>query len=131
MNKHNTDFYVEKYKEITNYALDKGLEVPYRNLTEFINDYEAIRASGSKRVMAELKYYAQYETSYETARAMLAQTKEMGDPMKLKELKSMSTRAFAEKYSEQIKAAYKEAKKMFGSSDAAALYIGRVWYGSE
>lgn len=131
MRKHNTDFYVEKYKELTNYALDKGLDVPYRNLTEFISDYEAIRASGSKRVMAEMKYYAQYETSYETARAMLAQTREMGDPMKLKDLKSMTTRAFAEKYSTEIKAAYKEAERMFGSASAAALYIGRIWYGSE
>lgn len=131
MSKHSTDFYVEKYKELKGYILDRGLEDPYRNLTDFINDYESIRASGSKRVMAELKYYAQYETSYQTARAMLAQTKEMGDPMKLKELKSMSTRAFAEKYKDQIKAAYKEAETMFGSASAAALFIGRTWYGSD
>lgn len=126
MNRHNTDFYVEKYREITNYALDKGLEVPYRNLTEFISEYEAVRASGSKRVMAELKYYTQHETSYKTARAMLAKAREFGSDLKLEDLKDMSTREFAELYYDQIKA----EMKGFKTSSAAAMYIGRTWYGS-
>ena len=131
MRRHSTDFYVEKYKEIKGYILDKGLDDPYSNLTDFINDYESMRKEGSKNVMKDLKYFAQYETSYQTARSMLAKSKELGGDFKLKELKSMTTRDFAERYKDEIKAAYREAETMFGSAKAAALYIGRIWYGSE
>lgn len=131
MRRHSTDFYVEKYREIKQYVLDKGLEDPYRNLTDFINDYESMRGEGSKNVMKDLKYFAQYETSYKSARAMLAVSKELGGEYKLKDLKNMTTRQFAEIYREELDAAYDEAKSMFGKASDAALYIGRIWYGSE
>ena len=135
--KHSTDFYVEKYKELKGYILDKGLEDPYRNLTDFINDYESLRVDGSKNVMKDLKYFSQYETSYKTARAMLAVSKDLGGDFKLKDLKKMSTRAFAEKYEEEIKEAQRNARAMFGEERDEqnrlkwVAYVGREWYGSD
>ena len=126
MRRHSTDFYVQKYKEIKGYILDKGLDDPYSNLTDFINDYESMRREGSKNVMKDLKYFSQHETSYKTARAMLAKAREFGSDLKLEDLKDMSTREFAELYYDQIKA----EMKGFKTSSAAAMYIGRTWYGS-
>ena len=78
--------------------------------------------------MKDLKYYLQYETSYNTARAMLQKVREFGGSEKLKELKGMNTRAFAEKYLDKLKAEQEEAKAMFGESYSEM--IGIWWFGS-
>lgn len=127
--KHSIEFFKEKYQEIKQFAIDKGVENPYRDLDSFINEYELVRQSGTKNVMKEIKYYTQYETSYKTARTMLAKARDFGGEEKFKELKKMSTHDFAEKYLTQIKAAQEEAKQFYG--DDYARYIGIMWFGSE
>lgn len=127
--KHSIDFFKEKYLEIIDYTMEKGIENPYHSLDQFIQDYEYLREEGSKNVMKDIKYYTQYEVSYNTARAMLKKTKEFGGPEKFKELKRMTTQEFAAKYIDELRAAQKEAKSIYG--DAYAGYIGVMWFGSE
>ena len=127
--KHSIDFFKEKYLEIIDYTMEKGIENPYHSLDQFVQDYEYLRESGSKNVMKDIKYYTQYEVSYNTARAMLQKTREFGGPEKFKELKGMTTQEFAAKYIDELRAAQKEAKSMYG--DAYAGYIGVMWFGSE
>lgn len=127
--KHTREYYKEKYLEIIDYTMEKGIENPYHSLDQFVQDYEYLREAGSKNVMKEIKYYTQYEVSYNTARAMLQKTREFGGPEKFKELKGMTTQEFAEKYIDELRAAQKEAKAMYG--DAYAGYIGVMWFGSE
>lgn len=127
--KHSIDFFKEKYLEIINYTMENGIENPYHSLGQFVQDYEYLRESGSKNVMKEIKYYTQYEVSYNTARAMLQKTREFGGPEKFKELKGMTTQEFAAKYIDELRAAQKEAKSIYG--DAYAGYIGVMWFGSE
>lgn len=127
--KHSFDFFKEKYLEIINYTMEKGIENPYHSLGQFVQDYEYLRESGSKNVMKDIKYYTQYEVSYNTARAMLQKTREFGGPEKFKELKGMTTQEFAAKYIDELRAAQKEAKSIYG--DAYAGYIGVMWFGSE
>jgi len=127
--RHTKEYFKEKYREVIEYTMDKGIENPYHSLDQFIQDYEYLRESGSKNVMKDIKYYTQYEVSYDTARAMLHQAREYGGNEKLKELKGMTTREFAEKYINELRAAQKEAKSMYG--DAYSAYIGVMWFGSE
>lgn len=127
--KHSIDFFKEKYLEIIDFTMEKGIENPYHSLDQFIQDYEYLRESGSKNVMKDIKYYTQYEVSYNTARAMLQKTREFGGPEKFKELKGMTTQEFAAKYIDKLRAAQKEAKTIYG--DAYAGYIGVMWFGSE
>lgn len=127
--KHTKEYFKEKYREIIEYTMDKGIANPYHSLDQFISDYEELRQAGSKNVMKDIKYYSQYEVSYDTARAMLHQAREFGGNEKLKELKGMTTREFAERYINELKAAQKEAKSMYG--DAYSTYIGVMWFGSE
>lgn len=127
--KHSRDFYVKRYAEMKDYMAEKGIEDPYSgSLNRFISDYETMKDEGSKNVMKDLRYFAQYETSYQTARAMLHKVREFGGGEKLKDLKSMSTRDFAERYLDELKAAQKEAESMFGR-DYKAM-IGIWWFGS-
>ena len=127
--RHSKEYFKEKYREVIEYTMDKGIENPYHSLDQFISDYEELREAGSKNVMKDIKYYTQYEVSYNTARAMLHQARELGGNEKLKELKGMSTREFANKYIDELRAAQKEARSMYG--DAYSSYIGVMWFGSE
>lgn len=134
--KHSMEYYQKKYDEIKQYTIDKGIVNPYDNLTQFISDYEALKDEGSKNVMREMKYYTQYETSYRTARGMLAKVKEFGGEEKFKDLKNMSTRAFADKYLDELKAFQKETNKRF-REDPSSLdgktpeeWVGIWWFGS-
>lgn len=126
---HTMEYFEKKYQEIRQYAIDKGLEQPYNNINSFISDYEYMRLHGVKNITKEMKYYAEYEVSYDTARAMLSKAREFGGTEKFKELKGMTTREFAEKYLNELKAAQKEAKDMYG--DAYTGYIGVMWFGSD
>ena len=127
--RHTKEYFKEKYREVIEYTMDKGIENPYHSLDQFIQDYEYLRESGSKNVMKDIKYYTQYEVSYDTARAMLRQAREYGGTERFKELKEMTTQEFAAKYIDQLRAAQKEAKSMYG--DAYSVYIGVMWFGSE
>ena len=127
--KHSQEFYERKFTEVKEYIEKKGLDNPYGNsLTKFISDYESIRDEGSKNVMKDIKYYIQYETSYQTARGMLQKVREFGGSERFKELKGMTTREFAEKYIDQLKADQAQARSMFGSS--YSQMIGIWWFGS-
>lgn len=128
---HTLEFYKKKYRELQDFADLKGIESPYRNIDEFISDYQDVALS-SKNVMKDMKYNLQYETSYKTALAELRTLREIGDDStKLKELKQMSTRDFAEQHRDQIMADYNVFKKNVGSSSAAKAMISTYWFGSE
>ena len=127
--KHSIDFFKEKYLEIIDYTMEKGIENPYHSLNQFIRDYETLRKKGSKNVMKEIKYFTQHEVSYNTARAMLQKVREYGGTETLKDLKDMKTPEFAAKYIDELRAAQKEAKSIYG--DAYSGYIGVMWFGSE
>lgn len=127
--KHTKEYFKEKYREVIEYTMDKGIENPYHSLDQFIQDYEYLRESGSKNVMKDIKYYTQYEVSYNTARAMLQQARDFGGDEKFKTLKGMTTREFAARYIDELKDAQKEARAMYG--DAYSVYIGVMWFGSE
>ena len=135
---HTMEYFEKKYQEIRQYAIDKGLEQPYHDINSFISDYEYMRLHGVKNITKEMKYYAQYEVSYDTARAMLSKAKEFGGTEKLKELKSMTTREFAGKYLNELKAAQEQAQEMFGDKINPKTgkferieYIGVMWFGSD
>ena len=125
---HTLEYYEKKYAEIKEYSIETGVANPYGNLTQFISDYQSVKNDGSKNVMKDIKYYMQHETSYKTARAMLAKVREFGGSEKLKDLKDMNTRVFAEKYLDQIKLDQEKAKSMYG--DDYSEYIGIWWFGS-
>lgn len=125
---HTMEYFERKYQEIRQYAIDNGLEQPYHDINSFISDYEYMRLHGVKNITKEMKYYAKYEVSYNTARAMLAKAREFGGTEKLNELKGMTTRQFAGRYINELKAEQKEAKDMYG--DAYTGYIGVMWFGS-
>ncbi len=127
--RHSQEFYERKFAEVKEYIEIKGLENPYGNsLTKFISDYEAIKDEGAKNVMKDLKYYLQYETSYNTARSMLQKVREFGGPEKLKELKGMNTRDFAERYLNELRIEQEQAKSIYG--EGYSEMIGIWWFGS-
>lgn len=128
---HTKDYFERKYAELREFADTKGVEFPYSNLNEFISDYQDVSLS-SKNVMKDMKYNLQYETSYKTALTELRVLRGTGDTeTKLKELKQMSTRDFAEEHRDQIMADYNVFKKYAGSSSAAKAMISTYWFGSE
>lgn len=131
-NKHSNEFYVKKYMEIKEYADKKGISFPYKSVREFQSDWNAIRADGVKNVDRAIKYGLQYSTDYKTALAEYKALKQSGiDTVKLKTLKEMKTREFAEEYSDQLSQMYhtKRAEGMTG--DQAGAFISTYWFGSE
>ena len=136
--KHTKEFFKEKYHEFVDYSIDTGTYNPYFTLDQFISDYEELREAGSKNVMKDIKYFARHEVSYKTARAMLKQAREFGGTEKLRDLQDTSTRTFAERYLDELKAAQKEAYAMYGDRINPKTgkyerieYIGVNWFGSE
>ena len=73
---HSIQFFDYQYQKMQRYAESKGLEFPYRSRREFISDYRAIKMSGSKRPLDEMRYYLKYKTAYKVARAEYSMIKE-------------------------------------------------------
>lgn len=131
--KHNEKFYRQRYKEIINFTKEKGIANPYKNINDFIFDYNDIQASGSKRVMYDLKYSLQYDTSREVARAEMRVLKELklDKGVKIRDLKKMSTIEFASIYQDKIEDQYWSMRSQGLSSVQAKAFISNYWFGSK
>lgn len=73
---HSIQFFDYQYQRMQRYAKEKGVAFPYRSRREFISDYRAIKMSGSKRPLDEMRYFLKYKTSYRVARAEYKMAKE-------------------------------------------------------
>ena len=73
---HSIQFFDYQYQKMQRYAESKGLDFPYRSRREFISDYRAIKMSGSKRPLDEMRYFLKYKTSYKVARAEYTMAKQ-------------------------------------------------------
>lgn len=126
--KHSKEFYDKRYatykKEVAKiggFALKKS---------EFISSYNAL-AGESKNVMKDLVYGSRYGTAYNTALAEHRALKSVGIKASLKELKTITTQDFADKYSAELANAYRaERNKGLTGKDAAAI-ISQQWFGSK
>lgn len=127
---HSYDFYKEKYREIQEYALDNDGTM-YTNIDQFISDYQEMQVAGEKNIMRTLKYYTKYPTGYKTALSEYRKLKELGGEGKLKEIKSMTTVEFADKYKDEIRSYYRDLRSTGITSAAAKALIGVEWFGSK
>lgn len=133
---HSALFWDRKYRELRRYASERGIEFPFTSQREFISDWTAIsqESEGSGEVMKEMKYGLQYATRYKTARAERKALMDAGIPEEdmpsFRDLKTMSTREFAEKHKDTLLARYNELKKTMKANEAADI-ISAEWFGSE
>ena len=88
----------------------------------------------SGEVLKEMKYGLQYATRYKVAlaekRALIDAGVPEDDLPSLRDLKTMSTREFAERNKDTLMARYNELKKTMSASDAADA-LSAEWFGSE
>ena len=129
---HSRKFYIEKYSQYKNMVEYYGGSSQFRNRNEFISSYNAMREDKEKRIVDKLAYSAVYGTDYKTALAEYKMLKKM-DPnatVRLKELKTMDTAAFATKYQNEIMHAYRSYMKQGKSAKEAGELISQYWFGS-
>lgn len=135
---HSAAFWDRKYKELRRYARDKAIEFPFTSQREFISDWMAIsqETEGNKsgEVLKEMKYGLQYATRYKVALAERRALIDAGVPDEdlpsFRELKTMSTREFAEKNKDTLMKRYNELKKTM-RPEQAAEELSAEWFGSE
>lgn len=134
---HSAVFWDRKYKELRRYASEKGIEFPFTSQREFISDWMAISQESDNKsgeVLKEMKYGLQYATRYKVAlaekRALIDAGVPEDDLPSLRNLKTMSTREFAERNKDTLMARYNELKKTMSASDAADA-LSAEWFGSE
>lgn len=130
-NNHTEEFYMKKYKELKQFADDKNITFPYKNIREFKSTWNALREDGIKNVDKAMKYGLQYETGYKTALAEYRVAKELGIDVKLKELKQMTTTDFAERNQSKIMQMYHDKRAEGLTGDQAGAFISTYWFGSE
>ena len=129
---HSKTFYIEKYSQYKNMVEYYGGSSQFRNLNEFISSYNSLKDKNEKRIVEQLAYQSVYNTPYKTALAQYKLLKKL-DPnatVRLKELKIMNTEAFAAKYTNELKDAYKSYKNQGNSSKEAKALISQYWFGS-
>ena len=129
---HSKKFYIEKYSQYKNMAEYYGGSNQFRNLNEFISSYNSLKAKDEKRIVEKLAYQSVYSTDYKTALAQYKLLKKM-DPnatVRLKELKIMDSAAFAIKYNNELKDAYRSYMKQGNSSKEAKALVSQYWFGS-
>ena len=130
--KHSIIFYKEKFSKYKNMVEYYGGSSLFRNLNEFISSYNEMREDNEKRIVEQLAYQTIYSTDYKTALAEYKMLKKM-DPnatVRLKELKTMDTEAFATKYQNEIMHAYRSYMKQGNSSKEAKALVSQYWFGS-
>lgn len=127
--KHTKKFYDTRYavyqKEVSRiggYALKKN---------EFISGYNALSGE-SKNVMKDLVYGSKYGTTFKTAMAEYKALKRAGiKGVKLEDLKLITTQDFADAYSVQLSAAYRDLRSKGMAGKDAAFIISQQWFGSK
>lgn len=129
---HSDSFWLKRYNDVKAFTQKKGITFPFKSVREFISDYRAIKADGVKNVMKEIKYSLQYQTSYKTALAEKRALKEANvQAPSFKELKTISTQEFAEKYKDELITNYHSLKAQGMSSVNAREFISNYWFGSK
>lgn len=130
---HSADFYEKKYEKVKQWARSKKIQLPWKDQTGFEIAYDDYRRKGSKNPLSTIKYNLQYKTDLETAKAELQFIKaaNINDKVKLKDLKSMTTQEFYDKYKNEIEDYRNELKKGYGiNSYQANKLISMHFFGS-
>ena len=129
---HSRKFYIEKYSQYKNMVEYYGGSSQFRNLNEFVSSYNLLKDENEKRIVDKLAYSSVYATDYKTALAQYKLLKKL-DPnatVRLKELKTMDSEAFAIKYSNELKDAYRSYKNQGNSAKEASALLSQYWFGS-
>ena len=129
---HSKIFYKEKFSKYKNIVEYYGGSSLFRNLNEFISNYNSLKDKNEKRIVEQLAYQTIYSTDYKTALAQYKLLKKV-DPnaaVRLKELKIMDSAAFAIKYNNELKDAYRSYMKEGNSSKEAKALVSQYWFGS-
>lgn len=132
-NQHSEEFYRTKYNEYKEWCRDKGLTNPFTSQNGFESAWDTYREEGSKNPLRQMKYDTQYETQIDTARAELEFLKasNLGENVKLKDLKLMSTQEFYNLYKDEIEAYRADIKSAGYNSYNANKLIAIHFYGSK
>lgn len=125
------EFYDKKFDTLVNWAKKKNIELPWDNVEAFTETYLDYRRKGSKNPLKSMEYNLQYNTDYNTVMAerawLRANNKEV---ISLKELKTMSTQDFYDKFKDDIEAFRKDAKAKGANSYIANKMISNFFFGS-
>lgn len=125
------EFYDKKFDTLVNWAASKNIELPWDNVEAFTETYLDYRRKGSKNPLKSMEYNLQYNTDYNTVMAerawLRAHDKEV---ISLKELKTMSTQDFYDKFKDDIEAFRKDAKAQGFNSYEANKMISNYFFGS-
>lgn len=131
---HSNAYYKQKFKELKEYAQENNLDFYWRNAAEFQDDYDKVKNAGSKNVMKDMKYGLKYETDYKTALGEYNALREQGlldGSVKFKDLKTMSTRDFYERYKDVIEEYRSTLKDLGFNSYSANKLVALMYFGSE
>ena len=130
--KHSDIFYAEKYLQYKKKVMEYGGSSQFRDRNEFISTYNAMREDKEERIVDKLAYSSVYGTNYKTALAEYKMLKKMNPntTVRLKELKTMNTEAFATKYYNEIMDEYRSYMKQGKSAGEAGKLISQYWFGS-
>lgn len=125
------EFYDKKFDTLVNWAKDKEIKLPWDNVEAFTETYLDYRRKGSKNPLKTMEYRIQYKTDYNTVMAerawLRAHNKEV---IPLKELKTMSTQDFYDKFKKDIEEYRKEVKSKGLNSYEANKMISNFFFGS-
>lgn len=125
------DFYEKKFNTLVDWAKKKNIDLPWDNQEAFTETYLDYRRKGSKNPLKSIEYNLQYNTDYNTVMAerawLRAHNKEV---ISLKELKTMSTQDFYDKFKDDIEAFRKDAKAQGFNSYEANKMISNYFFGS-
>lgn len=127
MSKHTTKFYDKAYNKYK--AKVKASGGIALNKSTFRSAYDALKLEG-KQPMKELVYSSKYSTRYKTALAEYNIAKSMGTPIKLDDLKRMTTQDFADLYAGELRKTYDDLKAKGITGKAAAAIVSNLWFGS-
>ena len=126
--KHSDEFYKKQYVKYKSTITKSSL---FHNYTEFKRNYQYAEAEGVKNITKNFVYETEYSISFDTYRAERDMMKKIGKKVKKRELLSMSTNEFAEKYDKEIMHVYNSyLKKGLTVAEATAL-ISEYFFGSK
>lgn len=130
-NNHSAAFYEKKFNEIRNYATNKGLQFPFRNVREFESSWNALKEDGVKQIDRSIKYGLEYNTDYKTALAEYKIAKELGLDYTFKGIKKLTTTEFAEQNQDAIMDLYNRKRDEGMTGSEAGSFISTYWFGSK
>ena len=130
-NSHSQEFYIKKFKEIEQFARDKGITFPFKSVREFESTWNALKEDGVKQIDRTIKYSLQYNTDYKTALAEYRVSRELGLDYSFKGLKKLTTTEFAEQNQDAIMELYNAKKEEGMTASQAGAFISAYWFGSE